>query len=95
MPKQETSFSDRKKKCKTKKPGMHWRTLAWNEKTGQKVEQDFKPKDNVQFDELVIDDWLHIEQMDTHNYWMSIGDAAVNVTIRNGKCHVSIERDQY
>lgn len=27
------------------------------------------------FDELVVDDWFHIEQMDTRLWWMRIGNA--------------------
>ena len=26
------------------------------------------------FDELVIDDWFHLEQMDTRLWWMRVGD---------------------
>lgn len=33
------------------------------------------------FDELVIDDWLHLEQMDDDHWWMKIGNFVINVTI--------------
>lgn len=49
------------------------------------------------FDELVIDDWLHLEQMDTNSWWMRVGDACVNVTVRKGGkvVDVSVERGVY
>jgi hypothetical protein len=30
-------------------------------------------------DELVIDDWLHLEQMSERQWWLRIGDARVFV----------------
>jgi hypothetical protein len=48
------------------------------------------------FDELVIDDWFHLEQMDDNQWWMRIGDAMVNVRVKDGKAaEVLIERGQY
>lgn len=37
----------------------------------------------VCFDELVIDDWFHIEQMDKRFWWMAIGDLNINVHVRS------------
>ena len=37
-------------------------------------------------DELVIDDWLHLEQMATRLWWLRIGDDMVMISIgRDGK----------
>ena len=34
-----------------------------------------------QFDELVVDRWLHIEQMDSRAWWMQIGDHTLWVKV--------------
>jgi hypothetical protein len=48
------------------------------------------------FDEVVVDEWLHIEKMDTNQYWMRVGDACINVSIQDdGKVDVQIERNIY
>lgn len=33
------------------------------------------------FDELVVDDWLHVEQMDSRKYWINIGGVTVWVRV--------------
>jgi hypothetical protein len=33
------------------------------------------------FDELVIDEWLHVEQMDTRHWWMRVGGTHINIWI--------------
>lgn len=46
------------------------------------------------FDELCLDDWLHLEQMSARHYWMAIGPLHVNVTIgKDGRARISIQRD--
>ncbi len=59
-------------------------------------------KDNVPLapdtvlDELCIDNWFHIEQMDHNAWWMQVGDACINVIIKeDGTTDVSVERDVY
>lgn len=37
--------------------------------------------ESVQFDELVIDDWFHLEQMSERHYWMRVGEYDLNVHI--------------
>lgn len=45
------------------------------------------------FDELIVYDWLHIEQMDDDCWWMRIGDADIRVFIEdNGHVVVVVER---
>lgn len=62
-------------------PGYHWRFNAPSnrEKSAFKdVESDGKSC----FDELVVDNWLHIEQMSDRVWWMRIGsDLNINITI--------------
>lgn len=35
----------------------------------------------VEFDELVVGDWLHVEQMDTRAWWARIGPITVDIEI--------------
>lgn len=49
------------------------------------------------FDELVVDEWLHVERMDRDAWWLRIGDARVWVSFEasDGKPTVTVERDVY
>lgn len=68
-------------------PGTKWRFLA------QEDEQPFEIIDRGQFDEFVLDDWLHIEKLDTHHWWIRLGDADINVEIgEDGRARVDVER---
>lgn len=70
--------------------GSKWRLLAWKNKGQEKVEMH---NEGI-FDELVIDDWFHIEQMDTDAWWMRIGRYNVNIQLRkDGKHRVRIEEE--
>jgi hypothetical protein len=61
--------------------------------TGQKQLQEGA----WEFDEVVIDDWFHLEQMGVRNWWLGVGNGDdywhVNVHIdTTGQAHVSIEK---
>ncbi len=78
------------------KPGYRWRWLAWNRKTGEKHTQSFDQKDDVCFDELVIDDWFHLEQMNERHWWLGLGRGGDTLHIRiqipaKGQITVGIE----
>lgn len=48
------------------------------------------------FDELVLDDWFHLENMAENHWWVRVGDARINVTLSSdGNAVVQIERGQY
>jgi len=71
-------------------PGARWRLLAQN--NGQSLEIT----DQGLFDELVVDDWLHIEKLDTNRWWMRLGDADIQVEIgEGGRVRVDIERGSH
>jgi hypothetical protein len=72
-----------------KKPGERWRVLAHADQRKVEVENDGI------FDELVVDDWLHIEQMDENAWWIRIGDARIDVRLVEGVAEVDIERGFY
>lgn len=54
------------------------------------------PGENVSFgvfDELVVDHWLHIEQLGEREWWMRIGDARILVAVQSsGDVRVDVER---
>lgn len=50
-----------------------------------------------EFDELVIDDWFHLEQMDERDWWLGVGNGDdywhLNIHIdRDGKATVQMEK---
>jgi hypothetical protein len=50
------------------------------------------PKRAMVFDELVIDDWFHLEQMTRSDYWMRVGNYDLNVHIKgDGTVSVMVE----
>lgn len=76
---------------KRHKPGSLWRILAqsYGERGGLEVvtqphaypEKISVPAKGYIFDELVIDNWFHLEQMSDRSWWLRIGDADINVTV--------------
>lgn len=61
-------------------PGYKWRVLAHHDNGGI-TERQYDAKDRVCFDELVVDDWFHMEQMDTRDWHVIIGDHHIDVHI--------------
>jgi hypothetical protein len=72
------------------KPGSRWRVLA------RDGERAITAQDDGIFDELVIDGWLHLEQMDSDTWWMRLADARIDIKILpDGRAEIAIERDVY
>jgi len=72
------------------RPGSSWRVLA------RDGERKIEAGNDGVFDELVVDQWLHLEQMDDATWWMRVGDARVDIKVgTDGVPQVSIERDVY
>ncbi len=71
-------------------PGTRWRVLAHlNERAVELENQGV-------IDEVVIDDWLHLEQMSERQWWMRLGDARIWVHIDDdGRVRVDVERGCY
>ena len=59
-------------------PGRKWRLLAKERDRTPVVEIENKGV----FDELVVDQWLHIEQMSRSVWWMRLGDASINIRVK-------------
>ena len=80
--------------------GAQWRLLA-HERRGQRRSHGIGPADHpensqhhvhhdlpeaVEFDELVVGRWLHVEQMDSGVWWMNVGGVTVLVSAdRDGR----------
>jgi hypothetical protein len=72
------------------KPGSRWRILA------RDGEREITAQNEGVFDELVVDEWLHLEQMDDSTWWMRLADARIDIRVLpDGRVDVSIERDAY
>lgn len=86
-------------KTKRKPPGIDWRVSAtdasmvpkgWRMsadelKTGRLI---FESCGHV-FDELKVDDWIHIERMNDHQWWMRLGEAQFDIIIeQNGSTRI-------
>jgi hypothetical protein len=70
--------------------GGRWRILA--HAGDKKVELE---NEGI-LDEVVLDDWLHLEQMDERQWWMRVGDARVWINIDDhGRARVDVERGCY
>ena len=73
-----------------KLPGSKWRILA------RDGDREIRLENQGVFDELVIDRWFHLEQMDDRAWWMRVGDARIVVEIRSDcSADVTVERDAY
>jgi hypothetical protein len=74
----------------TSRPGSRWRLVA------RDGERNVTAENEGVFDELVVDDWLHLEQMEDDTWWMRLGDARIDIKVlADGRVEVSIERDVY
>ena len=64
------------------KPGYRWRILIHDEsKRGLDRDVTIAGGGAALFDELVVDDWLHVEQMDSRVWSVIIGDLVLSVRI--------------
>lgn len=73
--------------------GKRWRILAHGP-GGKDVELRYKPSDRVTLDEVVVDEWLHLEQMDHRAYWLCLGKMHFWIALdRDGKAEIMITDD--
>lgn len=68
-------------KPKSEAPGSYWR-LTTKSKSKNSLGLEIESLGNKGiFDELVIDQWFHIEQMDDRSWWGRIGPLDLWITI--------------
>lgn len=63
-------------------PGSKWRLSAYQKGGRERVNLE----NAGVFDELVVDDWFHMEQMDTRVWWLRLGQST---------CFVHVGKDGY
>ena len=81
-----------------KLPGRSWRFQAFgvNGKARHPpIRLDSASYDGpTEFDELVVGDWLHLEQMHHRDWWCHFGPVSLNIKVRtDGTCDLIIEDD--
>lgn len=65
--------------------GTRWRFLAWEAPRGrggmcgERIALESDDSRPSVFDELVVDSWFHMEQMDSNLWWISIAGVVVFV----------------
>jgi len=76
--------------ARTLAPGSRWRVLAHAHERAVELENEGV------IDEVVIDDWMHLEQMNERQWWMRLGDARVWINVEvDGTVRVDVERGCY
>ncbi|NVJ09682.1 hypothetical protein HUW63_31220 [Myxococcus sp. AM001] len=89
MKKDGDSEAERILRC-AELPGREWRLLAHD--GGAEIEM----RDRGIFDELTVDHWLHVEQLDVREWWLRVGDARLLVSVESGGAvRVDVERGFY
>ena len=59
------------------RPPEFWRVLGYRD--GEPVSHVYEPSEGVEFDEVVVGDWLHVEQLDEQDYHVTLGGQHFNV----------------
>lgn len=75
--------------CCDRPGGIRWRSRSLVTRGGFLAHPDSgaalglkaTARERICFDELVVDDWLHIEQMDDRQWWLSLGGVHIWVRI--------------
>lgn len=71
-------------------PGAQWRVLA---RDGNKR---IELRNEGVFDELVVDDWMHMEQLAERSWWIRLADARLQVEVQeDGSVQLQVVRDFY
>ena len=91
------------------KPGRNWYFTASGESRRDRVTfasrryprnlrgtRGISVKHDTEFDELVVGEWLHIEQMDSGTWCMRLGDAEIIIKVdRNDNAELKITRTAF
>lgn len=72
------------------RPGSVWRLLSWTPK-GTRYEYTSSATGAL-FDELVVDGWLHVEQMGRDQWWLRVADRTIWVRVgKDGSAKITSE----
>lgn len=82
------------------KPGSRWELLAHREDGPVDVSSASEGCHGSIFDELIVDHWFHLEQMDVDTWWLAVyrqdgSEVVLDITVgEDGRAsHVSIRED--
>lgn len=89
-PATESKAARRRRRRRLALPGGLWRLFA------QKDSGPVQLENQGALQELVVGQWLHVEQVAEREFWMRVGDMRVRVEVsRFGSAEVSVERGFY
>ena len=89
-PSVESKTAMRRRRHRLRVPGGIWRLFAQTRSGPVHLENQGALK------ELVVGDWLHVEQVEDHVWWMRVGDMRVSVWApRGGSPEVDVDRGFY
>jgi len=60
-------------------PGAAWRFKVGEHSQQRRIEDGYDRKQL--FDEIVVDDWLHVEALNARDFWVRLGNRTFNVHI--------------
>ncbi|NJL27616.1 MAG: hypothetical protein HC897_06810 [Thermoanaerobaculia bacterium] len=70
--------------------GCSWRLLA------HRASEEVSIENEGIFDELVLDNWLHLERMQDKLWWLRVGDARLMIELHDdGSVTLKVERGFY
>lgn len=80
-----------------KLPGRSWRFQAWGVKGADRDPLIRLSSDEIEgaseFDELVVGNWLHVEQMDHRFWWIRVGPMEINIRINTDGTYDTLVAD--
>jgi hypothetical protein len=62
-------------------PGLSWRVLVHDEARNVPLEEH-SDRRRWRFDELVVDHWLHVEQLNTRVWYLQVGDHQMSIEVK-------------
>lgn len=91
-------MAGRRKTGPRKWAGGSWRFQAFHVQNGvghPPIQLDSAQYEGpTEFDELVVGNWFHLEQMDDRDWWMRVGPLAINVRVyADGRHDVIVEHE--
>lgn len=79
----------------SRNPGREWRLGSWTPKgePGAGVTFVYRKNEGV-FDELVVDDWFHLENMHRNAWWMRVGEKEFWIAVPDSGPVVVTEQEE-
>lgn len=62
-----------------RRPGAEWRLVADTRDGSEAI--NLSGDGTTEVDEVIVDDWLHVERMNPNRYWVRLGRRIFDVTV--------------